>query len=321
MTTPDYITLLFYLIGLAVISVMSARRTTSQSEMFAAGRNSPWWASGLSGFMTMFSANTFVVWGGIAYELGIVAVLINTCYGIAALLVGYFVAGYWNKLGVATPAEFMSLRFGRGGLHFFTWTILLKRILGVGGSLYALGILLTAIMSFDLTLAIVVFGAIVIVYTMMGGLWAVLMTDVLQFIVLTVVVFLTAVLMLQGFGGWGEFVDAVPETFLNPVAGNYGWFFLLGWTIIHFFIIGAEWAFVQRFISVKDPKSARKSSYLFGMMYLFTPLFWLLPPLLYRGQVKGPTRNKLTCWPRNRSCRPASWGSWWRLCFRPPPAW
>lgn len=292
MTTPDYITLLFYLIGLAVISVMSARRTTSQSEMFAAGRNSPWWASGLSGFMTMFSANTFVVWGGIAYELGIVAVLINTCYGIAALLVGYFVAGYWNKLGVATPAEFMSLRFGRGGLHFFTWTILLKRILGVGASLYALGILLTAIMSFDLTLAIVVFGAIVIVYTMMGGLWAVLMTDVLQFIVLTVVVFLTAVLMLQGFGGWGEFVDAVPETFLNPVAGNYGWFFLLGWTIIHFFIIGAEWAFVQRFISVKDPKSARKSSYLFGMMYLFTPLFWLLPPLLYRGQVEGANKEQ-----------------------------
>lgn len=292
MTTPDYITLLFYLIGLAVISVMSARRTTSQSEMFAAGRNSPWWASGLSGFMTMFSANTFVVWGGIAYELGIVAVLINTCYGIAALLVGYFVAGYWNKLGVATPAEFMSLRFGRGGLHFFTWTILLKRILGVGASLYALGILLTAIMSFDLTLAIVVFGAIVIVYTMMGGLWAVLMTDVLQFIVLTVVVFLTAVLMLQGFGGWSEFVDAVPETFLNPVAGNYGWFFLLGWTIIHFFIIGAEWAFVQRFISVKDPKSARKSSYLFGVMYLVTPLFWLLPPLLYRGQVEGANKEQ-----------------------------
>ena len=134
MTTPDYITLFLYFAGLAMISVVSTRRTTSQSEMFAAGRNSPWWASGLSGFMTMFSANTFVVWGGIAYELGIVAVLINTCYGIAALAVGYFVAGYWNKLGVATPAEFVRLRFGRGGLHFFTWTILLKRILGVGAS-------------------------------------------------------------------------------------------------------------------------------------------------------------------------------------------
>lgn len=292
MTTPDYITLVFYLVGLAVISVIAARRTTSQSEMFAAGRNSPWWASGLSGFMTMFSANTFVVWGGIAYELGIVAVLINTCYGIAALLVGYFVAGYWNKLGVATPAEFMQLRFGSGGLHFFTWTILLKRILGVGASLYALGILLTAIMSFDLTLAIVLFGAIVIVYTMMGGLWAVLMTDVLQFIVLTVVVFLTAALMLQGFEGWDGFVAAVPETFLQPVAGNYGWFFLLGWTIIHFFIIGAEWAFVQRFIAVKDPKSARKSAYLFGVMYLVTPLFWLLPPLLYRGQVAGANKEQ-----------------------------
>lgn len=292
MTTPDYITLFLYFAGLAMISVVSTRRTTSQSEMFAAGRNSPWWASGLSGFMTMFSANTFVVWGGIAYELGIVAVLINTCYGIAALAVGYFVAGYWNKLGVATPAEFVRLRFGRGGLHFFTWTILLKRILGVGASLYALGILLTAIMDFNLTIAIIIFGAIVVFYTMMGGLWAVLMTDVLQFIVLTVVVFLTAVLMLQSFGGWESFSTAVPETFLSPVAGKYGWFFLLGWTIIHFFIIGAEWAFVQRFISVRNPGAAKKSAYLFGVMYLVTPLFWLLPPLLYRAQVEGANKEQ-----------------------------
>lgn len=292
MTTPDYITLLLYLAGLAIIGVISTRRTTSRAEMFAAGRSSPWWASGLSGFMTMFSANTFVVWGGIAYELGMVAVMINTTYGIAALAVGYFVAGYWNKLGVATPAEFVRLRFGRGGLHFFTWTVLLKRIMGVGASLYALGILLTAIMNFDLTLAIIVFGGIVVVYTMMGGLWAVLMTDVLQFIVLTVVVFLTAVLMLQGFGSWAEFNTDLPETFLSPVAGNYGWLFLLGWTIINFFTIGAEWAFVQRFISVKNPSAAKKSAYLFGVMYLVTPLFWLLPPILYRGQVEGANKEQ-----------------------------
>ncbi len=291
MTTPDYITLFLYIAGIFVISTLSARRTKSQKEMFSAGGNSPWWASGLSGFMTMFSAGTFVVWGGIAYELGFVAVAINTCYGIAALLAGYFVAGKWNQLGVSTPAEFVQLRFGNTGLHFFTWTMLIKRILGVSVSLYALAILLVALIPMNLTWAIILFGAIVVIYTMQGGLWAVLMTDVLQFIVLTVVVFMVAILMLTGMD-MASYKEAVPEHFFNPVAGKYGWFFLFGWVTIHFFMIGAEWAFVQRFLAVRSPREAKKSSYLFGIMYLVTPLFWLLPPLLYRGQVEGVDKEQ-----------------------------
>ena len=292
MTTPDYITLLIYVLGIFSISTLSARRTSSQRDMFSAGRRSPWWASGLSGFMTMFSAGTFVVWGGIAYELGLVAVAINTCYGVAALLVGYFVAGRWNELGVATPAEFVRLRFGKTGLHFFTWAMLLKRLIGVSISLYALAVLLVALMPIDLNLAIISFGAIVVLYTMQGGLWAVLMTDVLQFIVLTVVVFLVAVLMIAQVGSPQEFVQSVPTDFLHVVAGKYGWFFLFGWATIHFFMIGAEWAFVQRFLAVRNPSEARKSAYLFGVMYLLTPLFWLLPPLLYRGQVEGVDKEQ-----------------------------
>jgi SSS family transporter len=292
MTTPDYITLLIYVLGIFVISTLSARRTSNQQDMFSAGRRSPWWASGLSGFMTMFSAGTFVVWGGIAYELGLVAVAINTCYGVAALLIGYFVAGRWNELGVSTPAEFVRLRFGKMGLHFFTWTMLLKRLIGVSISLYALAVLLVVLMPVDLNLAIVLFGAIVVLYTMQGGLWAVLMTDVLQFIVLTVVVFLVAVLMISEAGSPQEYVDSVPADFLHVVAGKYGWFFLFGWATIHFFMIGAEWAFVQRFLAVRNPSAARKSAYLFGAMYLITPLFWLLPPLLYRGQVEGVDKEQ-----------------------------
>lgn len=292
MTTPDYITLALYIAGIFVISTLSARRTKSQKEMFSAGRSSPWWASGLSGFMTMFSAGTFVVWGGIAYELGFVAVAINTCYGIAALLAGYFVAGKWNRLGVSTPAEFVQLRFGNTGLHFFTWTMLIKRILGVSVSLYALAVLLVALVPMNLTWAIVLFGAIVVVYTMQGGLWAVLMTDVLQFIVLTVVVLMVAILMITGMDGVAAYKESVPEHFFNPVGGKYGWFFLFGWVTIHFFMIGAEWAFVQRFLAVRSPREAKKSSYLFGIMYLVTPLFWLLPPLLYRGQVEGVDKEQ-----------------------------
>ncbi|MAH12934.1 MAG: Na+:solute symporter, partial [Verrucomicrobia bacterium] len=66
----DAFTLVLYVAGLFIISTLASKRNTNQKEMFSANRSSPWWASGLSGFMTVFSANTFVVWGGIAYQLG-----------------------------------------------------------------------------------------------------------------------------------------------------------------------------------------------------------------------------------------------------------
>lgn len=292
MSAMDYFTLILYVIGLFAISTASAKRNTNHKEMFSANRSSPWWASGLSGFMTMFSAGTFVVWGGIAYEHGMVAVVINICYGIAALMAGFLVAKRWNRMGVSTPAEYVQMRFGSTGLHFFTWTMLLKRILGVSVSLYALAIILVAIIPMPVELAIAAFGTIVVLYTMQGGLWAVLMTDVLQFIVLTVVVFMVSLLMLNNMDGLSQFSNNVPEGFFSPVSNKYSWFFLCGWVIINFFIIGAEWAFVQRFIAVKSPGDAVKASCLFGFMYLLTPLFWFLPPLLYRGQVSGINKEQ-----------------------------
>ena len=199
----------------------------SQSELTLVG-------FGLSGFMTVFSANTFVVWGGIAYELGMVAVAINLTYGVAAMLIGYFIAGHWNKMGVDTPAEYVTLRFGKTGLHFFTDRPS-QTDPYLAGSLYALAILLTAvngdgsaIIPLNLNTAIIVFGVIVILYTMQGGLWAVLMTDVLQFIVLTVVVFVASGSMMTDLGSFANFKDNTPDGFLNLTNGDYTWFFLLG---------------------------------------------------------------------------------------------
>ena len=79
--------------------------------MFSAGGQSPWWVSGLSSFMTMFSAGTFVVWGGIAYQNGLVSVTINMAIGIAAIFVGLFIAHRWQRMGLSTVAEYVAIRF------------------------------------------------------------------------------------------------------------------------------------------------------------------------------------------------------------------
>lgn len=300
MHTADWIVLIVYLAGTVGIGVMLGRKVKNTSDLFAAGGASPWWASGLSAFMTMFSANTFVVWGGMAYEHGLVAILVNLCYGVAALLAGYTVAGKWKKLGVRTPAEFVERRFGKGALHFYTWAMMIFRIVGSAGALYAIATLTVAVthgdssaatmrgMPPELVTAILVFAAVVVLYTMIGGLWAVLMTDVIQFIVLNVAVLFVVALILLDLGGLAAFAAQAPDGFFAPTAGRYTWFFLFGWVAIHYFMIGAEFAFVQRYLCVPTPRDARRGTVLFGGLYLFSPFLWLLPPLLWRVQSPIP---------------------------------
>jgi len=250
--------------------------------------------------MTMFSANTFVVWGGIAYQHGVVAIAINLCYGIAAIAAGYTVAGKWKAMGIETPADYIETRFGRPALHFYTWFMMVFRIVGTGGALYAIARLTLAVMSgggsagdgaltgADLNTAILVFALIVVGYTMIGGLWAVLMTDTLQFIILNLAVLFVIPLALARTGGFSTFLEKAPDGFLAVTNDKYTFLFLAGWVAIHYFMIGAEWAFVQRFLCVPSPKDARKSTFLFGGLYLFSPFLWLLPPLLWRVQSPIP---------------------------------
>ena len=60
----DYIIILLYFLGLIAVSVVMSRKIKNSEDMFIAGRNSSWWLSGVSSYMTIFSASTFVVWGG-----------------------------------------------------------------------------------------------------------------------------------------------------------------------------------------------------------------------------------------------------------------
>lgn len=296
MHSIDYTILIIYLAGIFLLGLILSGKNKSSADMFSASGESPWWTSGLSAFMTMFSAGTFVVWGGIAYKYGLVAVTINLCYGVAALAVGYTLAGRWKKLGVKTPSEFIHLRFGSGAVKFYTWSMMLVNIISAGVALYALSKILVALMPmaegsmftdgtghFSIHWAILIAGTVIIIYTMMGGLWAVLMTDVLQFIILNMAVLFVIPLIWNQAGGYSGFMENAPAGFLKFTEENkFTWFFMGGWILIHFFKIGAEWAFAQRFICVPSEKDAKKSTYLFGALYLISPLFWLLPPMVYR---------------------------------------
>ncbi|GAF04086.1 sodium:solute symporter family transporter [Saccharicrinis fermentans] len=302
MAFKDLIVFFLYILGNVGISIFLGKKIKDSDDFFAAGRQSSWWLSGLSAFMTMFSAGTFVVWGGIAFKAGFVAVTISMCLGISAMFVGYYLAGKWRKLGVSSAAEYITLRYGNWALNVYTWFNILYRLLGMAVALYSLAIVLHAIIPANwdaffintigisaVNFIIIFCGIIIVAYAIFGGLWAVLLTDVLQFVILMVAVIAVIPLGFMKMGGISIFIQQAPEKFFAPVNHEFTWIFMAAWVVIHMFKIGGEWAFVQRFICVSKTKDAKKATYLFGALYFISPIIWMLPPMMYR--IIDPSAN------------------------------
>ena len=145
MTIIDYLIILLYFVGLLVLGGTLGKRIKSSKEMFIAGRNSSWWLSGLSTYMTIFSAGTFVVWGGVAYRSGIVAIVVALMLGIASFIVGRFIAGKWNKMKIDSPAEYLGIRFGKQSVHFYSIVGMIGRAVHTAVALYAVAIMVVVL--------------------------------------------------------------------------------------------------------------------------------------------------------------------------------
>lgn len=303
MISIDYIFIGIYLVGILIIGGIFSSKMKNSKDMFVAGRNSSWWISGLSGYMTIFSAGTFVVWGGIAFRLGLVAVSILTTIGLSILLIGRYVAGKWREIGINSPAEYLKLRFGKNTVTLYTLIGIIGRGVSVSVALYAVSILLVALVplpeghflidpstgNLSVTWAILIIGAISAVYTVAGGLWAVLMTDVIQFVLLALMIILIIPLSFKSVGGVSNFIDNVPDGFFNFVSGEYSFLWLILWFFLWFFQVGGDWPFIQRYICVPTPRDAKKATYLMATLYIITPLIWMFPSMIYR--VINPAAN------------------------------
>lgn len=298
----DYIVIVIYFLGLIAVSVLVSRSIKSSADMFIAGRNSSWWLSGMSTYMTLFSASTFVIWGGVAFRSGFVAVLIGNILGFASFFVGRYLSGKWREMKIKSPGEYLTIRFGKRSLNFYTLLGIIGRGFHTAVALYAIAIVMSTLMTLPqghfmadasghlaVSWAIVILGVITLLYTILGGFLAVLMTDVIQFGVLITVVIFMIPLSINAIGGLDNFVAGAPEGYFTPVSAEYPWFWLILWFFVNSFTIGGDWPFVQRYISVPTVSDARKSTYLVGALYLLTPLIWYFPAMVFR-QIE-PTAN------------------------------
>ncbi len=278
----DIITILLFCIGIISTGLVFAKRGKNMKSFFAAGGAVPWPISGLSLFMGFFSAGTFVVWGSIAYSLGWVSVTIQWTMSIAGFVVGLLIAPRWHRTGVLTVAEYINKRLGRGVQKTYTYLFLLISLFTTGSFLYPVAKIVEVSTGLPLNACILLLGGACILYVSVGGLWAVVVTDVLQFAILTTAVLLVLPLAFERVDGVMNFVKSAPDNFFNLFNGEYTLGFIIAFGIYNAIFLGGNWAYVQRYTSVKTQKDARKVGFLFGALYCISPVLWMLPPMIYR---------------------------------------
>lgn len=280
--TIDTLVIFVFSAFVMCIGLLFARTGRNMKSFFAGGEAVPWFIGGLSLFMSFFSAGTFVAWGSIAYKYGWVAITIQWTMCIGGLITGLFLAPRWKATGALTAAEFIRERLGTTVQKSFIYIFMLVSLFIKGSVLYPVAKLVSSSLGYPLVPSTIVLGLFMIAYTAVGGLWAVMVTDILQFIILTAAVLIILPLAFDAAGGTQGFSAQAPEGFFDLLNGEYTLGFILAFALYHIFYIGGNWTFVQRYTSVDSPKSAKKVAFLFAGLYLVSPILWMLPPMIYK---------------------------------------
>lgn len=285
----DTIVVVVFSVFILLVGISFSKTGRNLKSFFAGGESVPWFIGGLSLFMSFFSAGTFVAWGAIAYQHGWVAVTIQWTMCIGALITGLYLAPKWKATGNLTAAEFIKARLGSNVQKIYIYIFTIVSVFIKGSVLYSVSKLVSASLDYPLIPVTIILGILMISYTAVGGLWAVMVTDILQFVVLTAAVLIILPLVFNEVGGISNFLSEAPDGFFNLTNGEYTWGFIFAFAIYHIFYIGGNWTFVQRYTSVDTPKSASKVAYLFAALYILSPILWMLPPMTYQVVHPGLT--------------------------------
>ncbi len=278
---PDYLVMFSYFALVIIVGVYFSRFIKMAKDFFTAGSIMPWWLAGTSFYMASFSTLLFVIYNEISYKYGFVAVTICWVSPIAFLLGGYFTATRWRRSRILTPIGFIERRYNRKVHHIFVWTGFPLRLLD--NSLKILSttiVMVVALQNPHITFNgfALFFGTLMIVFALLGGQLAVIITDFVQAVILAVAVIVLFVLTLKhpDVGGFSGFFARIPDGFMNPVSGKYTWSFLFFTVFISSFLTyNASWALVQKFNTVRSERDARKMVYWIAfLMFIFPPVFF-----------------------------------------------
>jgi Na+/proline symporter len=298
----DYALIALYFGVIIWVGFYAARRNKNTDEYFKGGGRIPWVIAGLSNWVSGYSAFMFVAAAGFTYHHGIGAVVLFTS-AAWAYLAGYFVFGIrWRRARIQSPLQFLSRRYSSSTTHFYSITAIIPQIVAIGQGLYILCIFISTALGFNertfdlglitltgFQLSIILTGTVMVAYSVIGGLWAAVLSDTVQAVIITImtiIVFPVSYIYLGGEGGWwgglNRLLNEAPEGYFTLTGNAANPWFLLSYAINVILGYNVAWAIVQRYISVPKESDTKKMALLCAVLSVVGPLLWILPVMVSR---------------------------------------
>lgn len=182
----DVVVIGIYFAVIAGIGYYATRGTKTSEQYFVAGRNIPMWAVSFTIMATIISTGTFVGHPGTAYQKGLILLVPHLLVPFVLLAVAKVVVPFYRRVVRMSAYEYIGQRFGIGGRFYTSFGFLADRIFDLGVTHVTTALAINVLTGWDLKTVILAVGVFTIIYTMAGGMEAVVWTDVVQGIVLMV---------------------------------------------------------------------------------------------------------------------------------------
>ncbi|QIB68903.1 sodium:solute symporter [Aminipila butyrica] len=264
LSTFDFVIIGFYFLAMILIGFISMKFAKSKEDFLVAGRR-------LS-FPLFFGCMSAMALGGAAtvggaklgYLYGFGGIWVGVSIGLGLILTGLLVSSKLSKLRALSINEVVEANYGSTARVFsstltFIYTITLSVV-----QVIAIGTIISASLNVDATMAMIVGGGIVIIYTFIGGMWSVTLTDIVQFVIKTVgLMILAPIFAISAVGGWDNLIHSVPESYLT--ISSMGWASNFKWIILYVpgLVIGQDiW---QRIFTAKNNRIATSGTILAGV--------------------------------------------------------
>jgi SSS family solute:Na+ symporter len=293
----DVAIIVAYMVGMQLVGTFYARYVHSAGDFFLAGKALPFWAVGVSIVASDIGAIDLITGSGAAYRHGVAQANFDWIGSVPAVLLAAFVfLPYYWRAGVYTIPEFLGRRYNAGvqWLQALIWLAFMA--VNVALMLWMSSVVLNTVLGWSTPVAITVTAVLVGLYTVTGGLAAVVMTDVLQVVVMFVGAGALVVLSVWDAGGWSHMSqtilaqpDASPNYFTLLVphgeATPYPWtgiVFGLGIVMSTAYFVGNQ-AILQRALGARSEWDAKAGMIVAGFLKLLIPMLMFVPGIAARA--------------------------------------
>ncbi|MFG6686256.1 sodium:solute symporter [Mariniflexile sp. HNIBRBA6329] len=290
MNTIDLIVFFLYIGGIALFGGSFFKKNRTSSSYTIGNNDIPSWVVTMSIFATFVSSISYLALPGNAFQSNWNALVFSLSLPIATLIaVKYFVPLY-RKINSPSAYTFMEQRFGPWARIYVSICYLLTQLMRIGTILYLLALTLNAITGWDIATIIVFTGLIVAVYSMLGGITAVLWTDAIQGIILIVGALVCIAYMLYSMPEGPSQIFAIASENNKFSLGSFDldlskptfWVVLVYGVFINLQNFGIDQNYVQRYMILKSDKEAQRSALIGGLIYLpISALFLFIGTALY----------------------------------------